>query len=61
MKSNGPAVGFSKRYPTQAPGRVLIPRPEYSGGKQLTHIVRVSISAFYASPCKISLLFWNFF
>jgi len=48
---NGPAVGFSKRYPTQHPGRILVPRvseaeklsrckegePVPQGGKQLTH------------------------
>jgi len=40
IASNGPAVGLSKRYPTHAPGRVLVPRPEYSGGPQNCHGAR---------------------
>ena len=40
MTHNGPAVGLSKRYPTQHPGRVLVPRPEYSGGPKNCHGAR---------------------
>jgi len=32
MKPNGPAVGFSKRYPTQAPPRICPGRPESCHG-----------------------------
>ena len=28
---NGPAVGLSKRYPTQHPGRILVPRASGAG------------------------------
>ena len=34
ITSNGPAVGLSKRYPTQHPGRVLVPRA--SGATKLS-------------------------
>ena len=34
MNANGPAVGLSKRYPTQHPGRVLVPRA--SGATKLS-------------------------
>jgi hypothetical protein len=34
MNANGPAVGFSKRYPTQAPSGVLVPRA--SGATKLS-------------------------
>ncbi len=34
ITSNGPAVGLSKRYPTQHPGRVLVPRA--SGARKLS-------------------------
>ena len=34
INGNGPAVGLSKRYPTQHPSRVLIPRA--SGARNLS-------------------------
>ena len=37
MTHIGPAVGFSKRYPTQHPGRIQVPCPEYSGGPENCH------------------------
>jgi len=40
MNANGPAVCFSRRNPTTAPGRILLPRPEYSGGPKSCHGAR---------------------
>ena len=34
MPANGPAVGFSKRYPTQHPGTIQLPRA--SGARKLS-------------------------
>jgi hypothetical protein len=52
MTHNGPAVGFSKRYPTRAPSRVLIPRAR-RGQKTVT--VQVGYGALFAVTVQILL------
>ena len=47
--ANGPAVGFSKRYPTQHPGRVQLPRA--SGARKLSRCKK-STAQFLPSGYK---------
>ena len=49
MPANGPAVGFSKRNPTQAPGRVPVPR--VSGARKLSRC-KEGLARFLASMYK---------
>ena len=54
MNANGPAVGLSKRYPTQAPGRVLVPRA--SGARKLSRCEE-STARFLPSRYKLCGLY----
>ena len=47
---NGPAVGLSKRYPTQQPGRILVPRA--SGARKLSRC-KEGMAHFLPSRYKV--------
>jgi len=53
ITSNGPAVGLSKRYPTQHPGRVLVPRA--SGARKLSRC-KEGMAHFLPSGYRV---FWT--